>query len=64
MHLHLGGLVPPVSIVRDKERQSGSPVDLLGGGSGPDFDFSTFLLVPTVPFWLNHGEAGDITCAR
>lgn len=29
-----------------------------------DSDLSTFPLVPTVPFWLNHGEAGDITCAR
>lgn len=33
-------------------------------GPGVDSDLSTFPLVPTVPFWLSHGEAGDVTCAR
>lgn len=33
-------------------------------GLGVNSDLSTFPFVPTVPVWLSHGEAGDVTCAR
>lgn len=57
----LGSLVTLLSTVRN--------TDKVGPGQtclelGVDSDLVAFPLVPTVPFWLSHGQAGDITCAR
>lgn len=46
-------------------REGGAGADLAWVvGVGVGLTYLAFPPVPTVPFWLSHGEAGDLACAR